>query len=711
MNRKEKILGYLKSPEYIPLKFAELMVVLDVPGSDRPELESILSELLHEGKIFITKRGRYMALPTDMVAGTLRCGAQRRLNFVTPDEGEDIYIPDNACADALNGDRVLVFIDRKKTPSHHAEGHITKVLSRANTSISGVVKKLRGKHFIIEADDFKIHSTIKVSPGLMNGAVPGDRVLLGNIRAEENGVIFAAVTEILGKSDDINSNINAIIAVNNIKKEFDAKTLDEADSLSSAPDKTDFAGRLDLRENLIFTIDGDDAKDFDDAVGIEKTETGWRLGVHIADVTHYVKAGSSLDTEAYARGTSVYFPGRVIPMLPEKLSAGLCSLKPHEDRLTLSVIMEINKNGEVLGHTLTESVICSKYRLTYNNVNKLLAGDKELSEEYKDISETLKAMEELASVLNKKRKDRGAVNLDFPESSIRVDKDGYPTDIGLYERGVSNRMIEEFMLLANETVAEYAFWSELPFVYRIHEAPSYEKISAFKFYAKTLGYTLKGKIDKVSGIHPKELERILEQAKGKPEERAISRNLLQSLMKAAYSPENLGHFGLAAKYYCHFTSPIRRYPDLAIHRILKSFLQGDMDSHKRSAFSVFAQKASKHSSDAEISAQNAERDVDDMLKAYYMSQFTGEEFEGIVSGIASFGMFVELDNTVEGLIRLQNMEEDYFIYNELNMTLVGEHFGKTYKIGDRVRVVLAGCDAVSRRIDFNLPYREETKDE
>lgn len=703
MNRKERIFAYISSADYIPLKFSELMTVLDVPDDARDDFTGILNELIKEGRVFVTKRGRYMACPSDVVPGILRCNSAG-FAFVTPDDEEkqDIYIPSGMMLDAIHGDRVLVQKDKGKGKNGSPEGHVTKVLERGLTQLTGVLGRFKHKFHRIIPDDKRILNEIKIRPGDLMEARQGDRVLVKIKRIDDKGDIYAEVITNLGNSRELHSNINAIIVTGGIKTEFNEATLKEASKLGNTPEKEDYSGRLDLREKMIFTIDGDDAKDFDDAVSIEKIKNGWRLGVHIADVTHYVRENSALDDEAFYRGTSVYLPGRVIPMLPEKLSNGLCSLKPNEDRLTLSIIMEIDTSGNVMTHTLTESVICSNERLTYNNVNKLLDGDSELLKRYSHIKSELNEMKALAAVLNKRRKDRGAVNFDFPESLIITDEKGYPTDIGIYERGTSNNIIEEFMLIANETVAEYAFWSELPFVYRIHEAPSFEKLNAFKLYARSLGYNLKGKFDKATPVHPKALETLMEQVTGKPEERAIARHLLQSLMKASYSPENLGHFGLSAKYYCHFTSPIRRYPDLAIHRILKDFINGRIDSTKSALYTDFVQRASKRSSDMEIKAQEVERDTEDAMKAYFMADYIGFYFFGVVSGVTNFGMFVELPNTVEGLVRMQNMTDDYYVYNEADMTLAGERHGEIYKIGDKVEVRLIGSDVLSRQIDFEL---------
>ncbi len=704
MNRKERIYNFIKSKEYIPLKFSELMMVLEVPKEDSQKLSDLLDSLVGEGRITRSKRGRYLPCADNVITGTLRCNASGKFGFVTPDEEgtDDIFVPKSKMRDAVHMDRVLVEIEEFSSHRNSREGFIKKVISRGATQITGVVERMRHKVYKIRPDDARFFSYPRVSPGNMMDARVGDRVLVEVSKVDNKGDIYGRVITNFGNGRDINSSVSAILAQYNIKTEFDVETIKEAEGFSPAPTEADLAGRLDLRNQLIFTIDGDDAKDFDDAISLEKTDGGYRLGVHIADVSHYVKEHSAIDNEAFLRATSVYIPGRVIPMLPEVLSNGLCSLNPNADRLTLSVIMEISRDGDVLSHTLTESVISSKYRLTYNDVNKLLDGDSAMSERYSDISDTLFDMAALAEILNNKRKRRGAFNFDFSESAITLDDSGYPTDIGIYERGVSNRMIEEFMLTANETVAEYAFWSEIPFVYRIHEAPPQEKMEAFRAYALRLGYSLKGKFDKKEPIHPKSLCQILEKVSGKPEERAISKNILQSLAKAEYSPENSGHFGLAAKYYCHFTSPIRRYPDLAIHRILKAFISG----HMKKDFSHFAAAAADKSTEREIAAQSTERDVDDTLKAFYMSKHLGKTFDGTVSGITSFGMFVELDNTVEGLIRLADMSDDYYSYNEADMSLTGERTGEEFHIGDRVVIRVAGSDPVSRQIDFELRGRK-----
>ncbi|MBQ8301668.1 MAG: ribonuclease R, partial [Clostridia bacterium] len=559
-------------------------------------------------------------------------------------------------------------------------------------------------YFHLRPDNRQIYTKITIAPDMMMTAQIGDRVAVSVVKFSESGKVFGEVVSVLGDDESLKSCIEGIIIGNDIKQEFDKETLLEAEKIPDTVSTKQLQGREDLRDMLIFTIDGDDARDFDDAVSLTLTENGnYYLGVHIADVSEYVTDGSALEHEAYERGTSVYLADRVIPMLPEKLSNGICSLNPKVDRLTLSMFMEITGDGTVVSHKLCKSVICSKERMTYNNVNLILEeNDEVLCEKYNYMIPTLKLMEGLAQILRDKRTRRGAIQFDFPESSVVVDENGEPVEIVKEIRGVSNKMIEEFMLVANETVAEYAFWSEIPFIYRNHEAPSLEKIMAFNDFILRFGLSFKGKIDRDNPIHPKALQQVLDEIKDTPEERIVSTNMLQSLMKAQYTEENLGHFGLAAKYYCHFTSPIRRYPDLAIHRILKDFLDGNLTESKYPYLKSYVAAAGKRSTDCEINAEHTERDVDDLMKAAYMSKFIGETFEGVVANVTNFGMFVELENSVEGLVRVENMTDDYYEFDEKTTTLCGRRKKRTYRTGDIVKVVLARADIMLRQIDFVL---------
>lgn len=701
MERKEKILLFMKSKEYVPLKFKELAMVLDVPKEDEAELLRLLDELLEEGRIYLTKKKRYVCVDSKdgVVAGRLRCNAKGFFGFVICDEEAeaDIFIPGEKLGDALDSDRVLVKIDNVNVKTKKREGHIIKVLERGNKIIVGVICKEKDGIFRLRPDNRQIYTKVRILPENMMTAQLGARVACEITEYTENGKVYGRVVSVLGEEESLKSCIEGIIIENGIKQEFDEETLAEAENAPSVVTAADRADREDLRDMMIFTIDGDDARDFDDAVSLSILNNGnYYLGVHIADVTHYVRAGSALDHEAFERGTSVYLADRVIPMLPKRLSNGICSLNPDVDRLTLSVFMEVNADGEVVSHKLEKTVICSKERMTYNKVNSILEdGDKELTEQYRHIVPTLKLMEELSKILRTKRDKRGAIQFEFPETGIIVDENGEPVEIVKEIRGTSQKLIEEFMLLANETIAEYAFWSELPFVYRVHEAPGTDKITEFNEFLRNFNLSIKGRIDDDNPIHPKALQGILDAVKDTPEERVVAANMLRSLMKAEYKTENLGHFGLAAKYYCHFTSPIRRYPDLTIHRILKEFLDGR-------EIRCDVEKAAAHSSDREIAAEHSERDVEDLMKTAYMSKYIGEAFEGVVSSVTNFGIFVELENSVEGLMRVENMHGDYFEFDEGSNTLIGKRTGMTYRIGDTVRVVAARTDLMLRQIDFVL---------
>lgn len=696
MDRKERLLSYFNSPGYVPLKLRELKVVLDVPEEDSEEFAKIINALESEGKITISKRGRIVPeiQNKNLCAGILSCNISGKFGFLIREDEEDVYINLRDMGGAIHGDRVRV----KITGSYNGkpEGSVVKVLERNKSTIVGVVVTKRGKLLRVRPDDKRYFFDIGVFEADSMAAKTGERVAIENLRTSADGKLWGKVSAILGGADDLSSLIESILIENKIKTEFDLETLNEAEDISSDVSYTG-DDREDLRGETIFTIDGELARDFDDAVSIKKTDNGYLLGVHIADVSEYVTENSPLDTEAFERGTSVYLPDRVIPMLPEKLSNGVCSLNPGVDRLTLSVFMDIDFNGNVAINRLVKSIIRSKERLTYTDINKLLSeGDKELEERYNHILEDLKDMETLAAILRKKRFDRGAVDFDFPESEIVTDEDGVPVEVRPVDRGVSNRMIEEFMLAANETVAEFAFWAEIPFIYRCHEAPTEEKISAFMAFLKPFGLSIKGKIDENNPVKPKAFEQIIDKVRGSAIERIISKTMLRSLMKADYRPENLGHFGLAAKYYCHFTSPIRRYPDLVVHRSLKRLIEGANTPYGGTA------SAAKHSSEREIAAELTERSCDDLMKAAYISNFIGMDFEGTVSGVTGFGMFVELDFGVEGLVRLENMTEDYFVCSEETQTLTGERTGKKYAVGDRVSVLVAKSDIVSRKIDFVL---------
>ncbi len=705
MDRKQRIYEYIKSENYIPMSSQNLMIMLDVPKNDTDEFTKILDELCVEGKIFLTKQKKYMAITSGCatVSGTLDCAISGFFGFLIPDDKneEKVFIPGIKHQGALHGDRVLVGIENAQKGSDISrEGIVLRILERKNEILTGVITdKRKSGYFVVKPDNARIYSHIYIAPEDMNSAQIDDRVSLRITHYGKNHDVFGAVEVILGKSDSLKGLIEAIIISHNIKQEFDDQTIREA--LKSPQEITDgdTKNRVDLRDKLIFTIDGDDARDFDDAVSLDILPNGnFALGVHIADVTHYVKMGTALDNEAFLRGTSVYLADRVIPMLPQRLSNGICSLNPHVDRLTLSVTMEIDKSGNVVSHRLENTVINSKERMTYNNANAILDGDTKLCDAYSHIVPTLQKMAELAKILENKRDKRGAIQFDFPETQIICNEFGKPVDIKKSERGASNKIIEEFMLCANETVAEYAFWADIPFVYRVHESPSEEKLNAFNSFIKPFGLSLKARYSDENPLHPKELQKVLEEALGTPEENMIAMTMLRSLMKAEYKTQNLGHFGLAARYYCHFTSPIRRYPDLTIHRILKSFIDGKDTSQ----YVQFVSDSAHHSSETELTAEYAERDVDDLMKAAYMSMNIGKSYDGVIRHLSNSGIFVELENSVEGFIAVENLTDDYYDYNKDSFMLKGRHTSNEFRIGDLVCVTLMRSDIVTRRIDLVL---------
>lgn len=686
MDKKDKVFNFMNQDSYVPLTLTELALVLCVPESDMEEFSSVINELVKEGKIFISKKGRYAVCEKNFLfAGTLHTNPRGKFGFVTCENlDEDIYIPKDSLSTAIDKDIVLVKITGKHRGRY--EGAVRNVLERKTTQTSAVLLD----NFCAKSDNPRIFSNIKLTETL--DAKIGDRVLVEFTDFAKNGDIYGEVTSILGNSRDIKTLTEAIILEHNITKDFSEDAVAEANAFPDEISEIDTFGRLDLTNEIIFTIDGDDARDFDDAVSLQILENGnSELGVHIADVTHYVTEGSSLDADAFSRATSVYLPDRVIPMLPERLSNGLCSLNPKVKRLTLSVIMEIDKKGQVIKNRIAKSVISSCERMTYNNVAKIFDGDTELCEKYAHIVPTLNNMLKLSRILAKKREDRGSINFDFPESKVVLGEDGFPTGIAKVVRNDAHKLIEEFMLVANETVAEFAFWSDIPFVYRVHKEPDGEKIESFRRFIGGFGLFIKG-----NEVYPKDLQQILDEVKDTPNETLIGTYMLRSLMKAEYLPKCDGHFGLATKYYCHFTSPIRRYPDLMIHRILKDFLDGK----DVSLFENIVGDASTHSSEKEREAELFERDVCDLLKTAYISDYVGCEAKATVSGVTSFGIFAELENTVEGLIRLETIKGDFYEFDEENRRIVGRRHGRIYKIGDQIEIEVVRADLLTRQIDF-----------
>ncbi|MCX8129301.1 MAG: ribonuclease R [Clostridia bacterium] len=705
--RKERILAFMREDAYKPLLFKELAMVLDVPKTDMDEFGSIVEELENEGKIFKTHRDRY-GIPERMslVVGRIQ-GNERGYGFVLPEDEKlgDVFIAADALNGAMHNDRVIARINKKLATDKRAEGEVIRILKRANDTIVGTFESSKYFGFVVP-DNKRISSDIFIPKDEFNKAKPGQKVIAEIVKwPEKRRNAEGRIVEIIGDKNEPGTDILSIIKTYSLKEDFPEDVIKQAEAVPDTVTESMTAGRRDLRQLKMITIDSEDAKDLDDAVSVEILPDGnYRLGVHIADVSHYVTEGSPLDKEALKRGTSVYLVDRVIPMLPRKLSNGICSLNPKVDRLAFTVMMDIDSNGKVLGHDIFESVININERMTYKNVYKILVeNDNKLIKQYDYLIEDFKNMEKLAMILRKRRFSRGAIDFDFEEAKIILDEKGKPVDIKRYEITVANKIIEEFMLACNETVAEHFFWANVPFVYRIHEDPDTERIESFSEFVHNLGYTLKG----INKIHPKALQELLSKVKGTKEERIISTVMLRSLSKARYSNQNTGHFGLAAKYYSHFTSPIRRYPDLIIHRIMKEFLKGKMSTGREQSLNESLPEVARICSERERAAEEAERETEDLKKVEYMKEHEGEIFEGIISNVTSFGMFIEMDNTIEGLVRMSSMEDDYYIYNEKQYCLVGERTRKTYRIGDVVRVKLAKADIATRKIDFILAEDED----
>lgn len=700
---KAKLIGLVSEAAYNPLKKEELAMIFDIHHTEMPMFYNFLDELVEDGYLILTKKGKYTS-PNQMglFVGKL-ISHKKGFGFVESDEEykQDLFIPADSLNGAMHNDRVIAEITAEATDEKRAEGRIIKVVERAITDVVGTFQNCKNFGFVVP-DNKKFNKDIFVPKKFFNGARENDKVVCRITQwPTEDRKPEGKVVEVIGQKGDRYVEITSVIREHGLPEEFPKKVLDEAEKVAVEIPQEEIDRRLDIRDMNIFTIDGEDAKDLDDAVSIEVLDNGnYKLGVHIADVTHYVKEKSKLDKEALKRATSVYLVDKVIPMLPKTLSNGVCSLNPFEDKLTLSVFMEINHNGDVVKHDIKETIINSKARMTYTEVSDILEKDDEkLKNTFAKVVDDFYNSEKLARILMKRREKRGAIDFDFPEAKIILNGDGDVVDIKKYERRISNRIIEEFMLITNETVAEHFFWLNMPFVYRIHETPAQEKIETLNKFISTFGYVIKGDLE---SVHPKALQGIIEQIHGKTEEKAISTIMLRSLKQARYSPEALGHFGLAAQYYSHFTSPIRRYPDLQIHRIIKEFLTGKLTAKRQEQLAQIVDYACTQSSEREREAELAERDVKDIYKARYMEDKVGEEFEGIVSSVTSFGMFIELDNTVEGLVRLADMSDDYYIFDEDSFTILGERTKKLYRIGDVVKIRVDKVNVDFKEIDFAL---------
>lgn len=697
--RKETIFAFICDQYYVPMRIKEIATVLQIPRDQRDDLKEVLDELVAEGLVELTSRGKYLKSEIKVNEGTFEAST-RGFGFISI-EGveEDIYVSPKDVNTAMHGDTVRFELS-KHSRGKRKEGRVVKVIERNTKEIVGTYESAGNFGFVVP-DNPKYSRDIFVSKERSKGANTGDKVVVkitdyGSNSKKPEGII----SENLGSSDEAGTDILSIIKGFDLPLEFPEKVERQAENVAKDVSEADMAGRMDLRHLPTVTIDGEDAKDLDDAITIEKKDDKYILGVHIADVTNYVQERSALDVEALKRGTSVYLTDRVIPMLPRTLSNGICSLNQGEDRLALSCIMTIDSKGVVVDHIITESVINVNERMTYTSVNAILAeNDEKECERYADFVPYFKLMEELAALLREKRYKRGSIDFDIPESKIILDENGKPVEIKPYDRNVATKIIEDFMLAANETVAEDYFWQEIPFVYRTHDTPDTEKIKRLSTFINNFGYSLKSSQEE---LHPKELQKLLLKIAGTPAENLISRLTLRSLKQAKYTTACTGHFGLAAKYYCHFTSPIRRYPDLQIHRIIKDNLRGRMNEEKRAHYNSILAEVAKKSSELERRAEEAERETDKLKKTEYMLNYIGEEFEGVISGMNQWGIYVELPNTIEGMVHVSSLKDDFYEYNEGTFEMVGERFNKHYKLGQTVKIKVKAADVLRRTIDFEF---------
>lgn len=693
----------MNHPNYVPMKQKELAIIMQVPKSSRQEFKQMLDELVEEGKISVSSRKKYTKSKFPVIIGTFQANI-KGFGFVSlEDTKEDVFIASEYVEDALDGDRVQIALLSDNDDSgrgNKREGKIIRVLERRFTEVVGTFQRNKNFGFVIP-DNPRITKDIFIALENINGAVNGHKVVAeilnyGSQKKKPEG----RIKEILGHRNDPGMDILSIAKAYGMETEFPQEVVRQLVNIPEVINGKEIAGRLDLREWQTVTIDGEDAKDLDDAITLKKEGSHYYLGVHIADVSHYVTERSPLDREALKRGTSVYLIDRVIPMLPPKLSNGICSLNEGCDRLALSCLMEIDERGVVVGHRIAETVICVDRRMTYTAVKKILTDqDEQQIQQYQSFVPMFQLMEELSKLLRKRRFARGAIDFDFPEAKILLDEKGIPVKIIPYERNVATKIIEDFMLLANETIAEAYFWQEIPFVYRVHENPDEEKMNKFGTFINNFGYSLHFS----NGvIHPKELQKLLDKIEGTASEALISRLMLRSMKQAKYSTESSGHFGLSAPYYCHFTSPIRRYPDLQIHRIIKENIRKGISPRRMKHYEEILPEVAAQSSHMERRAADAEREVEKLKKAQYMSKHLGEVFDGVISGVTKYGIYVELENTVEGLIHVTDLIDDYYIFDENSYSLIGETTKKVYKLGQKIRVEVETVDPVLKTIQFVL---------
>ena len=698
--RKESIRNMIYDEEYIPLKFKEMAYLMNVPHKEKDKLREVLDALVAEGSVELTARGKYVKADQESLVGVFTAHP-RGFGFVTVEgEPEDIFIPAPYTGGAFHKDVVKVKISRESHgEGKRREGVVVKVLERGTKTLVGTFMKSRSFGFV-RPDDTHYGQDVFISKKDCDAAMNNDKVVVELLNyGTRDKKPEGRIVELIGNTDDPSTDITAIVRAFGIPDTFSGEVMREARSIPDEVTIPKGENRTDFRNLLTVTIDGEDAKDLDDAITLSRQGDGYELGVHIADVSNYVKEGAPLDKEALERGTSVYLCDRVIPMLPRELSNGICSLNAGVDRLALSCVMQVDARGNVIGHQIVESVIRVDKRMSYTGVKAILEGQPHPEGEREDIRELCFLMKEAAAVLKEKRRKRGAIDFDFPESKIVLDKDGYPTDIHPYERNVATDIIEDFMLLANETVAEDYFWQELPFVYRTHEEPDPDKIARLDTFIRNFGFYMKTGREH---FHPKEIQKLLFSLEGEPEEALISRLALRSMKQARYSTLNVGHFGLSTQYYTHFTSPIRRYPDLQIHRIIKENIHGRLSRKRVEHYEAILPSVAEQSSKRERRAQDAEREVEKLKKVEYMEKFIGDAFDGVISGVTAKGFFVELENTVEGMVSTQSLMDDYYLFDEQQYRLEGKRTGRVFTLGQKVRVIMASASKAAKTIDFVL---------
>jgi ribonuclease R len=700
----QQLLTHFREMAEKPLSISEIEEAFEVEGSDHfKELVKSLNELENRGLVVRTRTDRY-GIPEKMnlVRGRVQ-GHAKGFAFIIPEvEGmDDVYVTSGDMNSAMNGDIVLVRLNQKSSGTR-PEGQVIRIIERGTTEVVGTYVDQDSYGFVI-ADDKRVANDIFIPKNNAQGAVDGHKVVVKITKYPEGRMSAEGqVIKVLGHKNDPGMDILSIIYKHGIPIEFPDEVIEHANSVPDQIDPNDLKDRRDLRDETIVTIDGADAKDLDDAVHVKKLENGnYLLGVSIADVTHYVQEGSSIDQEAAERATSVYLVDRVIPMIPHRLSNGICSLNPKVDRLTLTCEMEIDHTGNVVNHEIFQSVIKTTERMTYSDVNKILVDkDEETRSKYEELVPFFEEMETLAAILRKKRFDRGAIDFDFKEAKVLVDEEGKPTDVVIRTRSVAEKLIEEFMLAANETVAEHFHWLKLPFVYRIHEDPDAEKLTKFLEFITNFGYVVRGN---ANTVHPRALQKLLEEIKGEPEETVISTVMLRSMQQAKYDTNSLGHFGLSTEFYTHFTSPIRRYPDLLVHRLIRTYLiKGNVDEATQERMNAILPDLTRHASEMERRAVEAERDTDSIKKAQYMEDKIGETFTGMISGVTNFGMFVELENTIEGLVHVSYLTDDYYHYDQKQYAMIGERTGKTFRIGDEIEVKVTNVNVDEASIDFEV---------